>query len=123
MGIAILAFAVAFLLIASGGLLLFYRETMLQRMSEVINPNPKPKTLLSSFHESGFSIGSVVTHFDSVIPKSQAEVSVVKQRLIRAGYRKESTIKIFYGCKVLIPLSLCAVALVTGLANLSPFFV
>ena len=123
MGIAILAFAVAFLLIASGGLLLFYRESMLERISEVITPNSKPKTLLSSFQESGFSIGGVVTHFDSVLPKSQAEVSVVKQRLIRAGYRKETTVKIFYGCKVLIPLSLCAVALVTGLASLSPFFV
>jgi hypothetical protein len=40
MGITILAFLVAFLLIASGGLLLFYREAMLQRISEVINPNP-----------------------------------------------------------------------------------
>jgi tight adherence protein C len=123
MGIAIFAFAVAFLLIASGGLLLFYREAMLQRISDVINPNPKPKTLLSSFQQSGFSIGEVVTHFDSVLPKSQAEVSVVRQRMIRAGYRKESTIKVFYGCKVIIPLGLCAIALVTGLASLSPFFV
>ena len=41
--IAILAFCVVFLLIASGGLLLFYREAMLQRISEVINPQPKPK--------------------------------------------------------------------------------
>ena len=40
MGIAIFAFLVVFLLIASGGLLLFYREAMLQRISEVINPNP-----------------------------------------------------------------------------------
>jgi tight adherence protein C len=123
MGLSILAFVVAFLLIASGGLLLFYREAMLQRISDVINPQSKPKTLLSSIQESGFSIGGVVEHFDSVLPKSQAEVSVVKQRLIRAGYRKESTVKIFNGSKVLVPLLLAAVALVTGLANLSPFFV
>jgi tight adherence protein C len=123
MGIAITVFAVAFLLIASGGLLLFYREAMLQRIAEVINPQDKPKTLLSSFQESGFSLGDVVTHFDSVLPKSQKEVSVVKQRLIRAGMRKESTIKIFYGSKVLVPLILCIIALVTGLAGLSPFFV
>jgi hypothetical protein len=49
---------------------------MLQRISEVINPQAKPKTLLSSIQESGFSIGGVVEHFDSVLPKSQAEVSV-----------------------------------------------
>jgi tight adherence protein C len=110
-------------LVASGGLLLFYREAMLQRIQEVIHPNTKPKSLLESFQKSGFSIGEVVTHFDSVLPKSQAEVSVVKQRLIRAGYRKESTIKIFYGCKVIVPLALCALALVSGAAGLSPFFV
>lgn len=123
MGISIVAFLVIFLLIASGGLLLFYREAMLQRISDVINPNAKPKTLLSSFQESGFSIGDVVTHFDSVLPKSQAEVSVVKQRLIRAGYRKESTVRIFNGSKVVVPLLLCIVALVSGLGAFSPFFV
>ena len=123
MGIAFLAFCVTFLLIASGGLLLFYREAMLQRISEVINPNSKPKTLLGSLQESGFSIGGVVSHFDSVLPKSQQEVSVVKQRLIRAGLRKDQTVKYFNGSKFLIPLLLCIVALVSGLGSLSPFFV
>ena len=123
MGITIFAFIVAFLLVASGGLLLFYREAMLQRIQDVIHPNAKPKSLLESFQKSGFSIGEVVTHFDNVLPKSQKEVSVVKQRLIRAGYRKESTVKIFMGCKVIVPLVLCIVALVSGAASLSPFFV
>ncbi|MGD0628881.1 MAG: type II secretion system F family protein [Terracidiphilus sp.] len=123
MGLSILAFAVLFLLIASGGLLLFYREAMLQRISEVINPGSKPKTLLSSIQQSGFSIGGVVEHFDNVIPKSQAEVSVVKQRLIRAGYRKESTVKIFNGSKFVIPIVLCIAALVSGVGAMSPFFV
>jgi tight adherence protein C len=123
MGIAFLAFCVTFLLIASGGLLLFYREAMLQRIAEVINPNSKPKTLLGTLQESGFSIGGVVSHFDGVLPKSQQEVSVVKQRLVRAGLRKEQTVKYFNGAKFLIPLLLCAVALVSGLGSLSPFFV
>jgi tight adherence protein C len=123
MAITVIAFIAAFLLIASGGLLLFYREAMLQRISDVINPNTKPKTLLGTFQESGFSIADVVTHFDSVLPKSQQEVSVVKQRLIRAGYRKESTVRIFNGAKFITPLLLAALALVTGLGSLSPFFV
>lgn len=123
MGISIVVFAVLFLLIASGGLLLFYREAMLQRIAQVINPQAKPKTLLGSIQQSGFSIGGVVEHFDSVIPKSQAEVSVVKQRLIQAGYRNETALKMFNGCKFVIPIVLCAVALVSGLGALSPFFV
>jgi tight adherence protein C len=124
MGFAIISFFVAFLLIASGGLLLFYREAMLQRISEVISPQQaKKKTLLGTIQQTGLSIGGVVEHFENVLPKSQAEVSVTLQRLIRAGYRKESAVKIFYGCKVLVPLLLCVLALASGLANMSPFFV
>ena len=124
MGVILLTFGAIFLLIASGGLLLFYREAMLQRIAEVINPQqPKPKTLMGAIQQTGISISEVVVQFQNVLPKSQAEVSIVQQRLIRAGYRKESAIKVFYGCKVLVPLLLCALALVTGLGSLSPFFV
>ena len=124
MGVILLTFGAIFLLIASGGLLLFYREAMLQRIAEVINPQqPKPKTLMGAIQQTGISISEVVVQFQNVLPKSQAEVSIVQQRLIRAGYRKESAIKVFYGCKVLVPLLLCALALVTGLGSLNPFFV
>jgi len=123
MGFAIFAFCVMFLLIASGGLLLFYREAMLQRITEVINPQVKSKSLMTSIQESGLSIGNVMEHFQNVIPKSQAEVSVVQQRLIRAGFREDSAIKVFYGSKVVVPVLLSAAAAVSGLASLSPFFV
>jgi tight adherence protein C len=123
MAIAIFGFVVIFLLIGSGGLLLFYREAMLQRISDVINPQPKPKTLLGTIQQAGLSVSVVVEHFERVLPKSQAEVSVVEQRLIRAGYRNDSAVKIFYGTKVILPLGLCVVALVTGLADFNPFFV
>lgn len=122
MGFAISVFLIVFLLIASGGLLLFYRETMLQRITEVINPQPKPKTLLSTIQQTGLSISGVVEHFENVLPKSQAEISVVKQRLIRAGYRQENAIKIFYGSKVLVPLLLLVVVGVSGLGSLGGIF-
>ncbi len=123
MGFVISAFLVVFLLILSGGLLLFYREAMLQRITEVINPQAKQKSLLGAIQQTGFSIGGMVEHFENILPKSQAEVSIVKQRLIRAGYRKESAVKVFYGSKVLVPLSLCAIGTVSGLVNQGAFFV
>jgi tight adherence protein C len=122
MGIAIFAFVVVFLLIGSGGLLMFYREAMLQRISDVITPRPKPKTLMGTIQQAGFSLGGVVEHFERVLPKSQAEVSVVEQRLIRAGFRSEAAVKMFYGAKVFVPLVLCGLVLVTGLASINPFF-
>lgn len=46
----------------------------------------------------------------------------MQQRLIRAGYRKDSAVKLFYGAKILIPLSLCLLLLITGIGHFSPFF-
>jgi tight adherence protein C len=123
MGFAIFTFSVVFLLFVSGGLLLFYREEMIQRISDAINPRPKQKSLLGAIQQTGISIGGVIEHFENVLPKSQAEVSVILQRLQRAGFRDESAVKIFYGSKVLVPLLLCALAVVSGLGKLNWFFV
>src|SRR5215467_12185009 len=125
--LVLLTFGVIFLLFASGGLLLFYREAMLKRISEVIDPQVKKsgkRSLMDTIQQTGSSLGGVVEHFEHVLPKSQAEMSVVSQRLIRSGNRNESAVKVFYGMKVLLPLLLCLVALLSGAAHLlSPFFV
>src|ERR1035438_10498238 len=118
MGIVLLTFVVIFGLIVSGGLLMFHREEMLQRISDVINPRQKSKSLLSAIQQTGLSIGGVVEHFENVVPKSQAEVSVMLQRLQSAGFRNESAKGIFYGSKVVLVVTLCLLALVTGLGAL-----
>lgn len=124
MGFAIAAFLAVFLLIASGGLLLFYREVMLQRISEAITPHPKQKSLTSVIEQTKLSIGQVVERFDKIMPRSEKEVSIVMQRLTLAGYRDEQAVRFFYGCKVMTPVLMCAVAYLTGLAStLGPFFV
>jgi tight adherence protein C len=123
MGYAIFAFFGVFLMIVSGGLLLFYREEMLQRISDAINPQPKEKSLLTAIQKTGLSIGGVIEHFENVLPKSQAEVSIVLQRLQHAGFRDESAVKIFYGSKVLVPLLFCILVLVSGLGDMGGFMV
>jgi tight adherence protein C len=124
MGIAAFTFVVIFLLIASGGLLLFYREAMLQRISAVVTPRAKQtKTLLNTIQQTRFSLGGMVEHLEGVLPRSKAESSVVQQRLIRAGDRNDSAVKIFYGAKVLVPVALCFLVLITGIAQYSPFFI
>ncbi|MGO9520208.1 MAG: type II secretion system F family protein [Candidatus Korobacteraceae bacterium] len=121
---AILAFVAVFVLIGSIGVLMFYREAALDRISQVINPRrAKQKTLVETFQNTGSSIGNVVKKFENLMPKSEKEVSVIKIRMQRAGFRGENAIKIFYGCKVLLPLTLAAIAAVSGLADMGPFFV
>ncbi len=123
MTFAILAFVAIFVLVGSIGVLMFYREAALERISQVINPQPKQKTLAETFQNTGSSIGNVVKRFENLMPKSDKEVSVIRLRLTRAGYRNENAMKIFYGSKVLTPLLLATIAAVSGLANLAPFLV
>ncbi len=120
---AILAFVAVFVLIGSIGVLMFYREAALDRISQVINPRRKQKTLAETFQNTGSSIGDVVKKFENLMPKSEKEVSIIKTRMQRAGFRGENAIKVFYGCKVLLPLTLAAIAGLSGFASLSPFFV
>lgn len=121
MGIATFSFIVIFLLIASGGLLLFYRHAMVQRISSVVTSRPEESELSKNPHEKTMWLGGMVQKLERIVPKSQAEVSIVQQRLIRAGYRGDSAIKIFYGAKVLCPLALCFLVVVSGFADYSPF--
>jgi len=123
MEFAVFAFLAVFLLFASGGLLLFYREVMLKRISEVIHPRPKEKSITSVVDKAKSSIGNLMESVENLMPKSDKEVSIVVLRLTRAGYRGESAVKVFYGFKLVTPILLSAIALVTGLANFGPFFV
>ena len=95
MGFAAFTFFVIFLLIASGGLLLFYRAAMLQRISSVVTPRARQAGGLYGSSQRRVSVGAMVARFERIMPKSQAEVSVAQQRLIRAGYRNDSAVKCF----------------------------
>ena len=126
MGFAVITFSAICLLIASAGLLLFYRQAMVQRISAVITRRPmreKRSGLKGAIQQTGSSLGGMVEHLERVLPRSQAEVSVIQQRLIRAGYRKDSAVRIFYGAKVLVPISLCLFFTVTRIAYFNPFLV
>jgi tight adherence protein C len=115
--IATITFIVIFLLIASGGLLLFYRDAALQRLTAVIMPQSKRRNFRDTIQHAGTSIGGMVEHVERVLPKSQAEVSVTQQRLIRAGYRSDSAIRYFYSAKVITPLVFCALILLAGFGS------
>jgi tight adherence protein C len=124
MGLALFAFAAIFLLVGSAGLLLFYRAEMIQRLSAAISPGSDGSWLSRlKMDRAGTSLKAAVQPFEKVLPKSTAEVSVTQKRLIRAGYREDSLVRIFYGAKVLVPLSLCLLAAATGATRLGPFFV
>jgi len=122
MALALLAFFAAFLLISSLGILLFYRQRALRRLSQIVSRTPDAK-LLDSIAPPGARIEKLVKPFEKVLPRSAEDVSTVQKRLIRAGYREKSYVNIFYSSKVLVPGLLCVLATVTQVYTFAPFFV
>ena len=122
MGLTFIVFGLAFVLIAVVGFLVSNQRAVRDRLAAVISPQTKQTTLMGSFQQSSLSIKGIVGQFERLMPKSQKEVSIIQLRLTRAGYRNASATKIFYGTKVLLPVGLCAAALLSGLGQ-SSFFI
>jgi len=117
LGLAAISAVVIFLLLVSGGILLFHREGSTQQVSSVFGAPGEKKTLASRVQLATVSLGTAVGQLEGVMPKSQSEVSVVQQRLIRAGYRRENAVRIFYGAKVVTIVVFLILMFVTGLAS------
>lgn len=125
MRLAAFAFISVFLLIASAGLLIFFRARMAQRVSAAIEPAWERERWASWLRPSraGSSIKAVIQPLDRVLPKSPQEVSVAQKRLIRAGFREDSHLRILLGAKVLAPVVLCFLVWVSGAANYANPFI
>jgi tight adherence protein C len=122
MQLAIFAFLAAFLLMSSAGFLIFYRQTTLRRLSQVSRAEDVG-VLANIAPPPGSRLEKLVKPFQKLLPRSQADISIVQKRLAKAGYREQSYVNIFYSFKVLVPAVLCLVATVTQLYAYSPLFV
>jgi tight adherence protein C len=120
-----ITFLGAFCLVASLGLLLFGRDLGKERLSSLVGTGGKPsaRALQGLLRPKRSPVETIVKPFQNLLPRNPAEVSVIQKRLIRAGYRDRAAVNIFYGAKVLVPVSLLVLVSVTGLYRLNAFFV
>jgi tight adherence protein C len=123
MQLALFAFVAVFLLMSSLGVLMFYRQKTLQRLSQVVSRSADASILRTIAPTPGSRIEKLVKPFQKVLPRNQKDVSTVQKRLISAGYREKSYVNIFYGSKVLVPALLCILATVTQVYAYAPLFV
>src|SRR6516162_552902 len=98
MALPFVAFIAVFLLVASGLLLVFYRDTTFKRLASVVSPRTGTRGALDRLLRlrSTSTVESIIQPFQKVLPRSPQEVSVVQKRLIRAGYRNDAHLNIFY---------------------------
>jgi tight adherence protein C len=96
--ILILAFLGTFGLIISAGLLVFWRDAVLDRLATLADERLGASAgwigrLRRPRQEA---VEQIIRPFQNVLPRSTQEVSVIQKRLIRAGYRRDSTVNTFY---------------------------
>ena len=122
MGYAVLAFLIVFLLLSSGLLLLFYRDTFGSRLSSVLVERRRPGFVerLTRAESGGPHRG-----FAELIRRGApaGTKAAVQQRLTLAGYRQAHHNKLFSTSKVAVPALLVVVATVTGLYQWNAFLV
>jgi tight adherence protein C len=123
MSTAIFTFVALFALMTLAGLLMVYRQAGLRRLAKVMVA-PADSTLLLKTPAAGARarVVRLIEPFQRMLPRSSDEVSVMRKRLIRAGYREKSCLNVFYGAKVLVPILLCMLLTLIGVyAIAGPF--
>jgi len=121
MPLLILAFVATFGLVCSAGLLIFYRDAVMERLSAVAEERLSAKARLAwLMPRKRSTVEQIVRPFQNVLPRSAREVSALQKRLIAAGFRDESAVNIFYGAKIFVPLALSALVVVSGLYQWNP---
>jgi tight adherence protein C len=124
MQILIISFLIVFLLISSGLMLLFNQEKMGQRLVHVIDSGQSKKPARPSKTEQ--LTGTVQVFAGAVqkaVPKGQEEVSLVKKKLILAGYRQSAQVHLFYASKAVRIVLFCFLVAMTGVYESQPIVI
>ena len=124
MWIVLFAFGASFLLILTGGILMFYRSDANRRLSQFVVSHGQTAVLAGMTGESPSvaRIEKLLFPFQGMLPRSPTEVSNLKIMLARGGYREARHVNTYYASKVLAPISLCLLTAAAGSFGLSPLF-
>ena len=124
MWIAFVAFGAAFVVILTGGILIFYRSNADRRLSQFVGSQDQAAVLAGMAGESPAvaRIEKLLHPFQGMLPRSPKEVSNLRMMLARAGYREARHINTYYASKVLAPVALCLLTAASGSFGITPIF-
>src|SRR6185295_17708531 len=105
----ILLFAAVVLIVVGVGALLSEQEFVQRRLAA-----PRIATTLDEATAAGSIIleDGLLKRFDAIVtPQSQSELTQIRRRLIQAGYRKPSAVRVFYASKAILAVGFALLAL------------
>jgi len=109
MVLTLLAFFAIFVLISSIGILIFYRQAALRRLAKLVSRTQEASLLLTVVPEPGARLEKLVKPFEKIVPRSPEDVSTLRKRLNRAGYREKTYVSIFYLDMMMVVFGMCFV--------------
>jgi tight adherence protein C len=124
MWIAFLSFGAAFVVILTGGILIFYRSNANRRLSQLVGSQGQSAVLEGMSGESPAvaRIEKLLFPFQGMVPRNPKEVSSLQRLLAQAGYREARHMNTYYATKVISPAVLCIVTALSGSFGLTPIF-
>lgn len=117
MALAVLAGISVFILVLSVGMLMFHQApTEAQIASSLVAVETLRDHRRSAYKVSEY-LGNLAGKFNNVLPHNANEMSRAQKRLVQAGFRSESAVRVFFGIQFLSVLGLPILSIVTGLAQ------
>jgi tight adherence protein C len=111
---SIFAFLTVLVAISGVGYRLYYKPGRVLRQlgGPVIIDGPKVTVTDEPVQQQGSTIVTVLTSLGSKIPSSESEVATLKTDLVRAGYRSENALPMFYAIRIVCTLMMMVLGLV-----------
>src|SRR5258708_40137039 len=109
----VLIFVVLAMALAGAGMKMYVRpKEAMERVAAGVQSESMPAHPSLAFHD-------LIKKLGNFVPQSPKDVTVMQRRLIRAGIRNESALKILYGAKAAcgVTFPLLAAALLSGYAT------
>jgi tight adherence protein C len=109
---AIFAFLTLMVAMTGVGYRLYYKPGRMLRQlgTPVITSDPRNGAVAEP-ESSGFTVVTMLTSIGSKIPSSEAEVATLRGNLLRAGFRSEKALPVFYSMRILSTLAMTFMSL------------
>jgi tight adherence protein C len=107
---ALFAFLTLMVVLSWGGYRVYYKPGRFLRQlgNPVITDGRRGGVIEQPVEPQGNAIVTMLTHIGSKVPSSDAEVANLKTNLIRAGFRSDKALPVFYGVRILSVLIMLA---------------
>jgi tight adherence protein C len=92
---------------------IYYKPGRMLRQlgSPVITNDPRIGGIAGRAEQNGYTIVTMLTTLGSKVPSSDAEVATLRANLVRAGFRSEKALPVFYGVRILSTLVMMGMSL------------